>query len=620
MSRFRHNFPKDFTGECERVDERGLPANSWLNESSEYDMTVVERAGRVGKRHVHYLIRGTGQQFLVWLPEGATIDDPPRPLLLYLHGPSGRGDEPSRILSLGEGTVPRLLDDGDLELDAVVVSPLLKCGVKDEWCDTMAQGADLMRVVDAVLRACNETDRGGDRERSRRAAADAVADAVAVERHAIYNEADRARCAVDAVKRAKEREIGEEERKHEGRYYGGPDAVYQHQWALKKKKERIRQIGEAAFSEEIGHDARYIDVPEEKMDGGTRQLLPIDIESDDEYEVEPPFYAVAMEPERRLRATLAADANARDPAHLPPGCRAFRDALERDARAAQRLVGGDDAPPPPDLDATPQAAWEAGIHRDMRDEARRCLGGYLAHVAYGGGLKTPPPSDEWWPNGEDRMPWDRREVLDDSRPALPPVDWRRLYCTGASCGALGCYALACRLAARDITPDCPKHPSEPEPIPPFAAIAPCGGSGHAPFARVLCATPAWFWHGAHDDVRPVDETDAVVAELRSLGAPVRYTRLRGDETGAPPAYAPWMYQHDAWTPAYAADSPLWPWLFSHTFGDWEIELEPEPPWEFAEAPPTPDADGFRSPFGEDGNENEPDPNDDDYDHLVSSLN
>ena len=69
MSRFRHNFPKDFTGECERVDERGLPANSWLNESSEYDMTVVERAGRVGKRHVHYLIRGTGQQFLVWLPD-----------------------------------------------------------------------------------------------------------------------------------------------------------------------------------------------------------------------------------------------------------------------------------------------------------------------------------------------------------------------------------------------------------------------------------------------------------------------------------------------------------------------------------------------------------------------
>ena len=112
--------------------------------------------------------------------------------------------------------------------------------------------------------------------------------------------------------------------------------------------------------------------------------------------------------------------------------------------------------------------------------------------------------------------------------------------------------------------------------------------------------------------------DAAVAALRGLGAPVRFTRLRGDETGAPPAYAPWMYQHDAWTAAYDPDSPLWPWLFSHTFGDWVINKEPLPD-EDPSPEPVPAAERLRSPHDEDGNENDPDPDDDDYEHLTNSL-
>lgn len=152
-------------------------------------------------------------------------------------------------------------------------------------------------------------------------------------------------------------------------------------------------------------------------------------------------------------------------------------------------------PPPPKPHEKPRVEWDDKVRREMYDEARKSVGLYLEHVC-AGGFETPPPSEEWHPNGEDRDPWAEEPDIwavdeEDLNPVLPAIDWRRLYCTGPTCGALGCYEFACRLAARDICANCPKHPSEPEPLPPFAAIAPVGGAGHPAFAKLLAATPTW---------------------------------------------------------------------------------------------------------------------------------
>ncbi len=114
------------------------------------------------------------------------------------------------------------------------------------------------------------------------------------------------------------------------------------------------------------------------------------------------------------------------------------------------------------------------------------------------------------------------------------VDQRRIYLTGLSMGGRGAW----RLAA-----------SNPER---FAALVPiCGrrpdGVRSAETMRLLCDIPTWVFHGAQDQVVPVEEGDAMVAALRACGADVRYTRY--PDVG-----------HNAWTPAYA-EPELYTWLF-----------------------------------------------------------
>jgi predicted peptidase len=103
--------------------------------------------GRVGSLHQRYETP-TGEQLIVWRP--VTTERKPMSLLIYLHGSSPRGENPARILELGPGTVPRLLDDGKLVLDdCVVISPLLDPG--SEWCKTTAQTQRLMRQLESYF-------------------------------------------------------------------------------------------------------------------------------------------------------------------------------------------------------------------------------------------------------------------------------------------------------------------------------------------------------------------------------------------------------------------------------------------------------------------------------------
>lgn len=113
------------------------------------------------------------------------------------------------------------------------------------------------------------------------------------------------------------------------------------------------------------------------------------------------------------------------------------------------------------------------------------------------------------------------------------IDQQRIYLTGLSMGGRGTWRLAAEHAER------------------FAAIVPiCGrrpdGVRSAEDAERLCTLPVWVFHGAQDQVVPIEESDAMVAALRAYGADVRYTIY--PDAG-----------HDSWTRAY--DEPeLYTWL------------------------------------------------------------
>lgn len=137
-------------------------------------------------------------------------------------------------------------------------------------------------------------------------------------------------------------------------------------------------------------------------------------------------------------------------------------------------------------------------------------------------------------NGDWTLQDDALLALVDDLCATYAIDLRRIYLTGLSMGGRGAW----RLAAA--------HPER------FAALVPiCGrrpdGVRSAETLCPLCALPIWVFHGAQDQVVPIEESDAMVAALRACGATVRYTIY--PDVG-----------HNAWTPAYA-EPELYRWLF-----------------------------------------------------------
>ena len=148
---------------------------------------------------------------------------------------------------------------------------------------------------------------------------------------------------------------------------------------------------------------------------------------------------------------------------------------------------------------------------------------------------------------------------EEARGAMAAVDRSRVYVTGPSCGGLGAYTLAARLARRGdgFSDRCP----------PAAAVVPVCGGGNVVFAPLLAKTPCWFWHSESDSAVPCSDTEALVAALEKLDAPVRFTKLTDEETPESPPYVAYMEHHNAWTPAYKVDSPMWAWLFAQSRGE-----------------------------------------------------
>jgi predicted peptidase len=100
------------------------------------------------------------------------------------------------------------------------------------------------------------------------------------------------------------------------------------------------------------------------------------------------------------------------------------------------------------------------------------------------------------------------------------VDSDRMYLTGMSMGGYGTWALAIAYPDR------------------FAAIAPVCGGGNPLKVCAIRSVPVWCFHGAEDDIVPLEESQTMVDALQTCGGNIRFTIY--PHTG-----------HDSWTQTYA---------------------------------------------------------------------
>jgi predicted peptidase len=115
------------------------------------------------------------------------------------------------------------------------------------------------------------------------------------------------------------------------------------------------------------------------------------------------------------------------------------------------------------------------------------------------------------------------EVLSQYR-----IDPERIYLTGLSMGGFATWAWAIEQPER------------------FAALAPVCGGGNPLEVHKIRAVPVWAFHGAQDDIVPLQKSKEMVAALKACSGKVRLTVY--PKTG-----------HDSWTKTY--DNPkLYEWF------------------------------------------------------------
>ncbi len=132
-------------------------------------------------------------------------------------------------------------------------------------------------------------------------------------------------------------------------------------------------------------------------------------------------------------------------------------------------------------------------------------------------------------------------------------DPRRLYLTGISMGGAGAWYLARDHRFAAVAPVSGEvQPDPDDPLPKDASPALQGTLAapdpYAALARQIAGTPVWAFHGEKDDQIPVAQSRRMVAALRALGSPVRYTEYPGAG-------------HDVWDRAYRTPE-LWRWLLA----------------------------------------------------------
>ncbi|MDB6163345.1 MAG: phospholipase [Xanthomonadaceae bacterium] len=129
-------------------------------------------------------------------------------------------------------------------------------------------------------------------------------------------------------------------------------------------------------------------------------------------------------------------------------------------------------------------------------------------------------------------------------------DASRTYLTGLSMGGYGVWELALlqpqRFAALVPVSGAIRPPNDERAL--FVTPVASETDPYAALARRLRAMPIWIFHGAKDDVVPLEDDRRTTAALKAAGNAVRYTEF-------PDA------NHNAWDPAYATPD-LWAWLFA----------------------------------------------------------
>ncbi len=90
----------------------------------------------------------------------------------------------------------------------------------------------------------------------------------------------------------------------------------------------------------------------------------------------------------------------------------------------------------------------------------------------------------------------------------------------------------------------------------FAAIAPVCGGGESARAWRLRHTAVWCFHGALDDVVPVEASSVLVNATRKLNPDVKFNLLPG-------------VMHDSWIQAYDESNDLYDWLLQQKRFDYQ---------------------------------------------------
>jgi predicted peptidase len=179
----------------------------------------------------------------------------------------------------------------------------------------------------------------------------------------------------------------------------------------------------------------------------------------------------------------------------------------------------------PDKDtAWPLIVWLHGSGENGTDNAAPMKS--IAKTFLADGAKTPafvlvpqcPPKMAWHAGGFNKAP----EIAESSRMLIATIaelqkefrlDDRRVSVGGFSMGGCGVWELLLR------------HPGV------FAAGFPiAGATGNRPaLAPLIKEVPIWVFHGDKDAMAPVEDARKIVAALKALGSPVKYTEYRGGE-------------------------------------------------------------------------------------------
>lgn len=138
------------------------------------------------------------------------------------------------------------------------------------------------------------------------------------------------------------------------------------------------------------------------------------------------------------------------------------------------------------------------------------------------------------PQCPDEMFWntDALSALIDNIETHYRVDKKRIYVTGLSMGGNGTWSLALAESHR------------------FAAIAPvCGWTHPVEFCK-LAHLPIWMFHGAKDNVVPVNFSEQILQQSKACNGNIKFT-VYPEAT------------HDAWTETYNNEE-LYKWFLEHS--------------------------------------------------------